>query len=103
MQLAKFILQLAKNIFQRSILGKCKPQKIFSKPQNFFRKQDNDELIQNNRCKTLKITDSHLECFASAAVGSSYNEWFCTKQTHSYETHLIISIRTRRTSLHQRH
>jgi len=35
MRLAKFILRLGKFIFSRSKMGKCKPQKIFSKPHFF--------------------------------------------------------------------
>ena len=36
MRLAKFILRLGKFIFSRSRMGKCKPQKIFSKPHFFW-------------------------------------------------------------------
>ena len=45
MRLAKILFQLAKNIFQRSTLGKCKPQNIFCKLHFFCCKKVEESLM----------------------------------------------------------
>ena len=56
MRLAKYILRLGKIIFSRSRMGKCKPQKIFSKPHSWGMTQINSWGRYNEATRTLPLS-----------------------------------------------